>query len=315
MRIGMVGLGRMGGNMSRRLLASGHEVVAHDVSGDVVAALVGEGARGADDLASVVEQLDPPRAVWIMLPAGAVTQGALDQLAGHLSPGDTLIDGGNARWNDSVARGEALAASGVDFCDAGVSGGIWGRENGYGLMVGGPDAVVERLRPLFESLAPPGGFVHVGPTGSGHFAKMVHNGIEYGLMQAYGEGFALLASAGEEFGIDQPKLAEVANAWRHGTVIRSWLLDLAALALAEESFERVQGYVDDSGEGRWTVQEAVDRGVPAPAITAALYERFSSRDPNLFSNRLLAALRGQFGGHGLRVHLVEDEAVPHTRGG
>jgi 6-phosphogluconate dehydrogenase len=304
----MVGLGRMGGNMTRRLLASGHQVVAHDVSGDVVAVLVGEGADGAEDLASLVDQLEAPRTVWLMLPAGAVTQEALDQLASRLSPGDAVIDGGNARWNDSVTRGEALAAAGVDFCDAGVSGGVWGLENGYGLMVGGKDEVIDRLRPLFESLAPEGGFVHVGPPGSGHFAKMVHNGIEYGLMQAYGEGFALLAAT-EEFGIDQAKLAEVAEAWRHGTVIRSWLLDLAALALADESFPSVQGYVEDSGEGRWTVEEAVERGVPVPVITAALYERFSSRDPNLFSNRLLAALRGQFGGHGLKVHLV-DEAEP-----
>jgi 6-phosphogluconate dehydrogenase len=311
MRIGMVGLGRMGGNMTRRLLGAGHEVVAHDVSGDVVAVLVGEGAHGADSLPALVEQLEAPRAVWLMLPAGPITQDALDQLAGGLSPGDVVIDGGNARWSDSVRRGEALAAAGVDFCDAGVSGGVWGLENGYGLMVGGPDHVIDRLRPLLESLAPPGGFVHVGPTGSGHFAKMVHNGIEYGMMQAYGEGFALLAAT-EEFGIDRAKLAQVAEAWRHGTVIRSWLLDLAALALADESFESVQGYVEDSGEGRWTVQEAVDRGVPAPAITAALYERFSSRDPNLFSNRLLAALRGQFGGHGLKVHLVDETEVPRA---
>jgi len=309
MRIGMVGLGRMGGNMTRRLLASDHEVVAHDVSGDAVAVLVGEGAQGAEDLASLVDQLEPPRAVWLMLPAGAITEDAVEQLLGRLSPGDVVIDGGNARFTDSISRGEKLAASGVDFCDAGVSGGVWGLENGYGLMVGGADAVVGRLRPLFESLAPPGGFVHVGPVGSGHYTKMVHNGIEYAMMQAYGEGFALLAAT-PEFGIDQAKLAEVAEAWRHGTVVRSWLLDLAALALADASFASVEGYVDDSGEGRWTVEEAVSRGVPAPAITAALFERFASRDPNLFSNRLLAALRGQFGGHALRVHLVEEEAPP-----
>ena len=310
MRVGMVGLGRMGGNMTRRLLATGHEVVAHDVSGDAVQVLVGHGAAGAADLDRLLEQLEPPRAVWLMLPAGPVTQDALDRLADGLSPADVVIDGGNARWTESVARSEALAARDVDFCDAGVSGGVWGLENGYGLMVGGAEHVVARLRPLFESLAPEGGFVHVGPAGSGHFAKMVHNGIEYGLMQAYGEGFALLAAA-EEFGIDQAKLTEVAEAWRHGTVIRSWLLDLAALALADESFESVQGYVDDSGEGRWTVEEAVRRGVPAPAITAALFERFASRDPNLFSNRLLAALRGQFGGHALKVHLVDEVEVPH----
>ena len=305
----MVGLGRMGGNMTRRLLKAGHEVVAHDVSGDVVAVLVGEGALGAEDIRSLVDQLEPPRAVWSMLPAGAITAAAVEELTSALEPGDAIVDGGNARWSDSVARAAALEASGIDFCDAGVSGGVWGLENGYGLMVGGAEHVVERLRPLFESLAPEGGFVHVGPVGSGHFAKMVHNGIEYGMMQAYGEGFAVLAAA-EELGIDQAKLAEVAEAWRHGTVIRSWLLDLAARALAEESFEHVQGYVEDSGEGRWTVEEAVERGVPAPVITAALYERFSSRDPNLFSNRLLAALRGQFGGHGLKVHVVDDADVP-----
>jgi 6-phosphogluconate dehydrogenase len=312
MRVGMVGLGRMGGNMSRRLLAAGHEVVAHDVSGDAVAVLVGHGAEGASDLPSLVAELDAPRAVWLMLPAGQITEDAIGQLAGSLEPGDVVIDGGNARWTDSVRRGEQLAAQGVDFCDAGVSGGVWGLENGYGLMVGGADAVVERIRPLLESLAPEGGFVHVGPTGSGHFTKMVHNGIEYGMMQAYGEGFALLASA-EEFSIDQAKLAQVAEAWRHGTVIRSWLLDLAALALAEESFAGVKGYVEDSGEGRWTVEEAVQRGVPAPVITAALYERFSSRDPDLFSNRMLAALRAQFGGHALQVHLVEDLETPRDR--
>jgi 6-phosphogluconate dehydrogenase len=311
MRIGMVGLGRMGGNMTRRLLKAQHEVVAHDVSGDAVAVLVGEGARGAGDLGELVDQLEAPRAVWTMLPAGQITTDTLTQLSTHLSPGDVVIDGGNARYTDSVARGEQLAGHGIDFCDAGVSGGVWGLENGYGLMVGGADEVVARLLPLFESLAPPGGFVHVGPIGSGHFTKMVHNGIEYGAMQAYGEGFALLASA-EEFGIDRAKVAEVAEAWRHGTVIRSWLLDLAALALAEESFASVQGYVDDSGEGRWTVEEAVQRGVPAPAITAALFERFASRDPNLFSNRLLAALRGQFGGHALKVHLADEVDIPRA---
>jgi len=309
MRIGMVGLGRMGGNMTRRLLKAGHEVVAHDVSGDAVAVLVGEGAHGADDLGSLVDQLEAPRAVWSMLPAGAITSDALQQLTTHLASGDVVIDGGNARYSDSVARGAQLAEHGIDFCDAGVSGGVWGLENGYGLMVGGADEVVERLRPFFESLAPEGGFVHVGPVGSGHFTKMVHNGIEYGAMQAYGEGFALLAAA-EEFGIDQAKLAEVAEAWRHGTVIRSWLLDLAALALADPSFATVEGYVADSGEGRWTVEEAVERGVPAPAITAALFERFASRDPNLFANRLLAALRGQFGGHALKVHLTDEVDIP-----
>ncbi len=309
MHIGMVGLGSMGGNMTRRLLAAGHEVVAHDVSGDAVAVLVGEGAHGAEDLAALVAQLEPPRAVWLMLPAGAITSEAVEQLTTSLSTGDVVIDGGNAHYTDSICRGEALTAAGIEFCDAGVSGGVWGLKNGYGLMVGGAEPVVERLRPLFESLAPEGGFVHVGPIGSGHFTKMVHNGIEYAMMQAYGEGFALLAAT-PEFGIDRAKLAEVADAWRHGTVIRSWLLDLAALALAEESFESVEGYVDDSGEGRWTVEEAVQRGVPAPAITAALYERFASRDPNLFSNRMLAALRGQFGGHALKVHLVEEAKTP-----
>jgi 6-phosphogluconate dehydrogenase len=313
MRIGMVGLGRMGGNMTRRILKSGHEVVAHDVSGDAVKVLVGEGAVGASDLGDLVRQLEAPRTIWLMLPAGEITQSAVDQLAEHLEPGDALIDGGNARYTDSMARGEQLRAKGVHFCDAGVSGGVWGLQNGYGLMVGGPDDTIARLEPIFLSLAPEGGYVHVGPTGSGHFTKMVHNGIEYGLMQAYGEGFAVLAAA-TEFGIDRAKLADVAEAWRHGTVIRSWLLDLAQLALAEESFETVQGYVDDSGEGRWTAVEAINRGVPAPVITQSLYERFASPDPNLFSNRLLAALPNQLGGHALNTHVVEDLEVPRADG-
>ncbi len=294
MRIGMVGLGRMGGNMTRRLLRFDHEVVAHDVSGDVVAVLVGEGAHGAEDLASVVDQLEAPRAVWIMLPAGSITEDAIGQLAGRLSPGDVVIDGGNAHWTDSVTRGQTLADAGVDFCDAGVSGGVWGLENGYGLMVGGEPAVVERLRPLFESLAPEGGYVHVGPIGSGHYAKMVHNGIEYGLMQAYAEGFDLFDKC--DFDLDNAKIAHL---WNQGSVVRSWLCELAARAFELEgnTLAGLSGYTEDSGEGRWTIEDAMDKDVPTPVITASLYARFYSRANGDFTHRMLAALRAQFGGH------------------
>jgi 6-phosphogluconate dehydrogenase len=311
-KLAMVGLGRMGGNMARRLLAAGHSVVVYDIDPAAVASLGEAGATPSEGLDQLVAKLEPPRAVWVMLPAGRITQHAIDALAALLDSGDVIIDGGNARWTDTRSRAETLTANGIDLVDAGVSGGVWGLENGYGLMVGGPQDAVERLRPAFEALAPGGesgsaGFVHVGVTGAGHFTKMVHNGIEYALMQAYGEGFALLASA-PELGLDGGKVAEVAEAWRHGTVIRSWLLDLAALALADPAFAGVKGVVDDSGEGRWSVQEAVERGVPAPTISAALFERFASRDPNLFSNRVLAALRGQFGGHA--VHSAEGDGEP-----
>ena len=310
MQIAMVGLGRMGGNMARRLLRAGHEVIAHDVDPDAVGSLAADGALGAASLQEVVDRLDAPRAVWVMLPSGPITETAVSSLIGLLEPGDTVIDGGNANFHDSQARGATASAAGLDFLDVGVSGGVWGLDNGYGLMVGGADTAVARLQPVFDSLAPPGGFVHAGPSGAGHYTKMVHNGIEYGLMQAYGEGFALLAAA-PELGMDQAKLAGIAEAWRHGTVVRSWLLDLAALALADaEGFAGVRGHVADSGEGRWTVLEAVNRGVPVPVISASLFERFGSRDPDLFSNRMLAALRNQFGGHAVERAAVPPSAQP-----
>jgi 6-phosphogluconate dehydrogenase len=287
--------------MAQRLSSGGHEVVGFDVGPAALAELEAHGGTPAPSLAALVEQLDAPRAVWVMLPAGPITQSALDELHDLLAPGDTVVDGGNAKYTESQARAVAFADRDIDFVDVGVSGGLWGLEYGYGLMVGGADDAVARLQPVFDTLAPEdGGFVHAGPSGAGHFTKMVHNGIEYGLMQSYGEGFALLA-AGTEFGMDREKLAAIAESWRKGTVIRSWLLDLATLALASEDFDNVVGYVDDSGEGRWTVQDAVDRGVPVPVISASLFARFESRDANLFENRVIAALRNQFGGHKLKV--------------
>jgi len=297
----MVGLGRMGSNMAERLLGGGHEVVGFDIGAEALAALTERGGIGMGSLADLVDALPTPRTVWVMLPAGTITQDALNELVELLGPGDIVVDGGNAKYTESQARAVAFADRDIDFVDVGVSGGLWGREYGYGLMVGGHDAAVARLQPVFETLGPSdGGFVHAGPSGAGHFTKMVHNGIEYGLMQAYGEGFALLAAA-DEFGMDREKLGAIAESWRTGTVIRSWLLDLATLALKDASFDGIVGYVDDSGEGRWTVQDAVERGVPVPAMAGALFDRFASRDPNLFKNRLIAALRNQFGGHSLKV--------------
>jgi 6-phosphogluconate dehydrogenase len=297
----MVGLGRMGGNMAQRLAEGGHEVVGFDVGAPALARLQKDGGTPAASLADLVAALPAPRAVWVMLPSGAITQGALDELVETLDAGDIVVDGGNAKYTESQARALAFAEREIDFIDVGVSGGLWGLQYGYGLMVGGPDPAVARLQPVFATLAPgEGGFVHAGPSGAGHFTKMIHNGIEYGLMQAYGEGFAHLAAA-TEFGMDREKLAAIAESWRTGTVIRSWLLDLATLALQSGDFDSVMGYVDDSGEGRWTVQDAVERGVPLHVISAALFSRFESRDNNLFQNRMIAALRNQFGGHTLKV--------------
>lgn len=296
MDLGMIGLGRMGGNMARRLIRARHRVVGYAPRPESVRAVVADGAVGADSLAALAAQLLPPRHVWMMIPAGEAVDEALAGLRPHLSPGDLLVDGGNSNYRDSQRRGTELARAGVELVDAGVSGGIWGLENGYGLMVGGTTEAVERLRPVLEALAPAPdrGWGHLGPLGAGHFAKMVHNGIEYGMMQALGEGFALMA-AKEEFGYD---LAHVAEAWRHGTVIRSWLIDLAAAALADDpSLEGLAAWVEDSGEGRWTAHEAIDLGVPAPIITQALFARFRSRLPRNFADRLIASLRAQFGGH------------------
>jgi 6-phosphogluconate dehydrogenase len=296
MRIGMIGLGRMGGNMTLRLLRNGHEVVGFAREKDGVDAVVKEGAEGASSVADVVSKLESPRCVWTMVPAGAPTDSVVDELAELLSDGDVVIDGGNSHYSASVARAEALAGDGISFIDCGTSGGIWGLEEGYCLMIGAEPKAFALMEPIFRSLAPPDGYAHVGPPGSGHFVKMVHNGVEYTLMQAYGEGFEILNSS--EFGIDLPQVAEV---WRHGSVVRSWLLDLAAHALQQDpGLESLSSWVEDSGEGRWTLQTAIDNAVPAPTIALSLFARFASRQENSFSNRLLAALRREFGGHAVR---------------
>jgi 6-phosphogluconate dehydrogenase len=296
MRIGMIGLGRMGGNMTLRLLRNGHEVVGFAREKDGVDAVVKEGAEGASSVADVVSKLESPRCVWTMVPAGAPTDSVVDELAELLSDGDVVIDGGNSHYSASAARAEALAADGISFIDCGTSGGIWGLEEGYCLMIGAEPKAFAVMEPIFRSLAPPDGYAHVGPPGSGHFVKMVHNGVEYTLMQAYGEGFEILNSS--EFGIDLPQVAEV---WRHGSVVRSWLLDLAAHALQQDpGLESLSSWVEDSGEGRWTLQTAIDNAVPAPTIALSLFARFASRQENSFSNRLLAALRREFGGHAVR---------------
>lgn len=300
MKIAMIGLGRMGGNMSRRLLKAGHEVVGYNLSEDVTRRLQEEaGLLPAFSLAEAVGQLEAPRVVWLMLPAGEVTESTIDTLAGQLAAGDTIIDGGNANFRDSMRRAAMLAERDIHFVDVGVSGGVWGLENGYGLMIGGDAGAVSRLEPIFTALAPAEdkGWGRVGPSGAGHYVKMVHNGIEYGLMQAYAEGFELMATK-EEFALDVHQIAEM---WRHGTVVRSWLLDLAARALESDAkLTDIAGYVEDSGEGRWTVFEAINQDVPAPVITLSLMQRFASRQPESYANKLIAALRNQFGGHAVK---------------
>jgi 6-phosphogluconate dehydrogenase len=293
MKIGMVGLGRMGSNMTLRLLHGGHEIVAHDVSPDAIDRMASEGAVAAPALEDLVHELDRPRAVWVMVPAGDITEATVAELSKLLDKDDVIIDGGNSRYTDTQRRANELADKDIHLLDCGTSGGIWGLAEGFCLMAGGAAEPIERLKPIFETLAPENGFAHVGDSGAGHFTKMVHNGIEYGLMQAYAEGFDLLAQS--NFEID---LAQVAEVWRHGSVVRSWLLDLAGRALSQDpGLESLKGVVEDSGEGRWTVQAAVDHAVALPAISAALFARFSSRQPNSFQARVLAALRREFGGH------------------
>jgi 6-phosphogluconate dehydrogenase len=294
MQIGMVGLGKMGANMSERLVGAGHEVVAFDLSEEARAAVAAKGARPAATLAELVGALSTPRIVWVMVPSGHPTVQTIETLRTLLSKGDVVVDGGNSNYKEAAPTAAALGASGIGYVDAGTSGGIWGLTEGYCLMVGGTPEAVAKVEPAFLALAPEGGYAHVGPAGAGHFVKMVHNGIEYGLMQSYAEGFEIMSEA-KEFSLD---LHQIASIWRFGSVVRSWLLELTERALAPGAgFESIEGYVVDSGEGRWTVTEAVDRGVPAPVITASLYERFSSRRPDSFADKLLAALRNQFGGH------------------
>lgn len=299
MRIGMIGLGRMGANMTERLVRGGHEVVGFDPNPEAVAAVQSKGAGGAESVEALVASLDAPRTVWVMVPSGDPVAQTLATLGDLLSPGDTVIDGGNSNYKETMARGEALAAKKVDLVDCGTSGGVWGLAEGYSLMVGGPDAVVERHRTIFETLAPAAdrGWGHVGPTGSGHFVKMVHNGIEYGMMQAYAEGFAILKKK-EELGLD---LHQISRIWQHGSVVRSWLLDLTADALEQDAeLSDIAPYVSDSGEGRWTVAEAIDLDVPAPVITMSLLTRLRSRDSEAYYDRLLSAMRNQFGGHAIK---------------
>jgi len=299
MDIAIVGLGKMGLNMALRLLRGGHHVVVHNRSAEPVQIAVAEGAVGALSFADLAQKLEAPRAVWLMLPAGAVTEEAINLFAGLLSVGDILIDGGNSNYKDTIRRATFLADKGIYFVDSGTSGGIWGLAEGYSLMLGGREEAIDLLRPALETLAPAAdkGWAHVGQSGAGHFVKMVHNGIEYGMMQAYAEGFEILR-AKREFDLD---LHQIAQLWRHGSVVRSWLLDLTANALAEDQdLSDLRGWVADSGEGRWTVFEAVDLDVPAPFITLALQMRFVSRQDESYAAKLLAAMRNQFGGHAVK---------------
>jgi len=299
MEIGMIGLGKMGGNMARRLIRGGHRVVVYAPRQEVVQAMAVEGAVGAASLEDLVAKLAPPRAVWLMVPAGDPTENTLRGVAALLAAGDVVVDGGNSFYKDSVRRAKDVAASGLLFVDCGTSGGVWGLAEGYCLMVGGEEQAVDRVRPALETLAeaPDRGWARMGPVGSGHFVKMVHNGIEYGVMRAIAEGFELMNHK-VEFGLDLPQIAEL---WRHGSVIRSWLLDLTARALAENpTLEGIAAYVPDSGEGRWTVVEAIELGCSIPVISMALASRFRSREEEPFSDKLLAALRNQFGGHAVR---------------
>ncbi len=306
MRIGMVGLGKMGANMSRRLIEKGHEVVGFDLGAEARQAVAGYGAETVDTLEALVDKLSAPRVVWVMVPAGAPTDETVERLSTLLDRGDVVIDGGNSNYKEAAPMEARLAERGLQFIDAGTSGGVWGLENGYCLMVGGTKEAVGIAEPILRALAPEGGYAHVGPAGAGHFVKMVHNGIEYGLMEAYAEGFEIMAAA-EEFQLD---LHEIASIWRYGSVVRSWLLELTERALSPGSgFEQIKPYVVDSGEGRWTLQEAVDRGVPAYVIAASLFRRFESQQDASFADRLLAALRNQFGGHAVRTEATSSTAT------
>ncbi len=320
MQMGMVGLGRMGGNMVRRLMRDGHQIVVSDLSPEAVNQLAKEGAAPSASLEDLVRKLSKPRAVWVMVPAGAPTEKAVMSLASQMEAGDAIIDGGNSMYKDDVRRAKELSKRGIHYIDVGTSGGVWGIERGYCMMIGGPEEAVKRLDPIFKTLAPgrgeisrtPGwekrggtaeeGYIHAGPSGSGHFVKMVHNGIEYGLMQAYAEGFDIFRNATSKelpeelrYDLDLPAIAEV---WRRGSVVASWLLDLTAMALVEQpDLAGYSGFVQDSGEGRWTVQAAIEEAVPADVLTAALYTRFRSRQEHTFAEKMLSAMRQKFGGH------------------
>jgi 6-phosphogluconate dehydrogenase len=311
MKLGFVGLGRMGGNMVRRLLADGHEVVAWSRSAESVKEAVSGGAVGATTLEDVVARLSPPRVVWLMIPAGDPVETSIATLRPLLSAGDVLVDGGNSRFSDSARRAALLETAGVGFLDAGTSGGIWGLKNGYCLMVGGRAEPFRTVEPAFRTLAPPEGYAHVGPPGAGHFVKMVHNAIEYSMLQGYGEGFELLAASG--FDLDLPRVARL---WTHASVVRSWLLDLLVRALEEDpKLASVKGFVQDSGEGRWTLHEAIERSVPMPALADALFARFASRQEESFSAKVIAALRNQFGGHAVRGLTPGGGQIPPPEGG
>jgi 6-phosphogluconate dehydrogenase len=294
MRIGFIGLGRMGSNMVRRLLQDGHEIVAYNRTPEKTKEIAGEGAEPAFTIAELVQKLAKPRTVWIMVPAGDATEAQIRELMEHLEPGDTIVDGGNTNFHDDVRRHGLLADHQIQYVDAGVSGGIWGLKIGYCLMVGGEDAAVKPLEPVFLSLAPKDGYLHTGGPGSGHYVKMVHNGIEYGMMQAYAEGFEILHAS--DYTLD---LAAISDLWNHGSVVRSWLLELATLAFKAngQDLAHLKGWVADSGEGRWTVQEAIDHDVPAPVITLSLLTRLRSRQDDSYGAKVLAALRNEFGGH------------------
>ncbi|HEY3221560.1 MAG TPA: decarboxylating 6-phosphogluconate dehydrogenase [Gemmatimonadales bacterium] len=298
MQLAMIGLGRMGGNMVQRLLEGGHQLVVYDQSGDAIKASVAKGAKAAKDIADVVKQLAPRRVVWVMVPAGAAVESTIEQLVPHLSRGDIVIDGGNSNFADSLRRAETLKAKGIEFVDAGTSGGIWGLTNGYCLMIGATKAAFQHCEPIFRTLAQPDGYAHVGPPGSGHYVKMIHNGIEYGLLQAYAEGYEIL-HASQDFTLD---LGRIAKLWNHGSVVRSWLNELAERAFSrDDQLAGIRGYVEDSGEGRWTVEEALRLDVPAPVITLSLLARLRSRQQESFGAKVIAALRHEFGGHAVQT--------------
>jgi len=296
MELGFIGLGRMGMNMVRRLQRDKHRVITYDRSPDVVKASVQEGAAGTTSLRDLVGKLTPPRAVWVMVPAGEPTEGTIRELSGLLQPDDVIVDGGNSHYKDDARRAAELRAKAIHYLDAGTSGGIWGLQIGYCLMIGGDEVIFKRLEPIFKTLAPEDGYAYMGSAGAGHYVKMIHNGIEYGMMQAYAEGFELLSKS--DFKLNLPMIAEL---WMHGSVVRSWLLELAASALKDDPrLDKIKGYVEDSGEGRWTVVDAIEKDVPAPVLTSSLYTRFRSRQEESFADKMLAGLRNAFGGHAVK---------------